>query len=349
MPRNDELAALLIEKQDIICDRTFARRLALNPEFEKRYQGVNKAKFYSDCRYHLDYLSIALAYDSPVLFSDYLLWVKQLFNHLPISQASLTAFFSTFLEVIGDELDHERQYALKQYLSMALSVMNEPISEAASFVNEVNSHSQKATQVLNLLLSGDRAEAYKYVQNLVAGGMSIRDCYLNIIQPIQYEVGRLWHTGEISVGQEHYVTAASQMIMAQFYPVIFNHPNTGKRMIAACISGEQHEVGLRMVSDLMELEGWDTMFLGANTPIETIPQAAISRNADLLAVSVTISTHLNKLKQLITVCRNEVPQLKIMVGGYPFNLDKELWHKLGADAYANDATSAIRVAESLVS
>jgi len=40
---------------------------------------------------------------------------------------------------------------------------------------------------------------------------------------------------------------------------------------------------------------------------------------------------------------------KIIVGGYPFIVDKELWKKVGADGPAENAESAVEMAEKLVS
>jgi hypothetical protein len=36
--------------------------------------------------------------------------------------------------------------------------------------------------------------------------------------------------------------------------------------VAACVSGELHEIGVRMLCDLLEMEGWNTIYLGANVP-----------------------------------------------------------------------------------
>lgn len=40
--------------------------------------------------------------------------------------------------------------------------------------------------------------------------------------------------------------------------------------------------------------------------------------------------------------------MKIMVGGYPFNIDQELWKTIGADGYAPGADEAVAVAEQLL-
>jgi methanogenic corrinoid protein MtbC1 len=87
-----------------------------------------------------------------------------------------------------------------------------------------------------------------------------------------YQVGELWQRNKITVAQEHYCTAATQMIMAQLYPVLFDRPQNGKRVVVSCVGNELHEMGARMLSDLFTYEGWDSIFLGAAVPKESLLQ-----------------------------------------------------------------------------
>ena len=88
----------------------------------------------------------------------------------------------------------------------------------------------------------------------VEQGTPARDIYLQVFQPAQREVGRLGQTNRISVALEHYVTAATQPIMSQLYPRIFSPEKTGRRLIATCVGGELHEIGVRMVADFFEMD-----------------------------------------------------------------------------------------------
>ena len=49
------------------------------------------------------------------------------------------------------------------------------------------------------------------------------------------------------------------------------------------------EIGARMVADFFEMEGWDTCFLGANTPKESIIETIRAQKADLVALSDTVA------------------------------------------------------------
>ena len=118
-------------------------------------------------------------------------------------------------------------------------------------------------------------------------------------------------------------------------------------MVATCVGGELHEIGARMVADFFEMDGWDTYFLGANTPMEGILRAVSERKADMLAISATIAFHIDKVSDLIAeVRRSRLDKgTKILVGGYPFNIAPNLWKSVGADAYARDAQQALIAAE----
>ena len=61
------------------------------------------------------------------------------------------------------------------------------------------------------------------------------------------------------------------MVMAQLFPVIFDSDRQPLgRVISACVAGELHEIGARMVADLFEMAGWDTTFLGADVPRDSV-------------------------------------------------------------------------------
>jgi methanogenic corrinoid protein MtbC1 len=179
--------------------------------------------------------------------------------------------------------------------------------------------------------------------------MEIRSIYMNIFQPSQYELGRLWMTGSISVAQEHFCTAATQAIMARLYPMVFAAPRTKPSIVGACIGDELHEMGIRMVCDFLEFDGWDTYYLGANMPSRGIAAAVRERKARILCLSVTMSSRISETESTIASVRAAcAPGLKVLVGGYPFLNSPGLWEKVGADGFASDAVQAVVMAFSLL-
>ena len=208
-----------------------------------------------------------------------------------------------------------------------------------------------AANYLDALLNGRRIDASGLILSAVETGTSVESIYLDVLQPVQRELGRLWQINEVTVAQEHYCTAATQLLMGQLYRYFRPAPRNGKRVVVTCVGGELHEVGARMVADLLEMAGWDSYFLGANTPTGSVLSATAERQADILAVSVTIHYNVQAARVLVRELRRspDASRLKVLVGGRPFLVAPNLWSSVGADASAADAQQAISTAARLIS
>ena len=98
-----------------------------------------------------------------------------------------------------------------------------------------------------------------------------------------------------------------------------------------------------MVCDVFTMNGWDAVYLGASIPTSEIVPLVEIEKPEVLALSITIAPNLPKATALIGAIREnpECVGTKIIVGGYPFNTCPGLWRRIGADACARDAASAM--------
>ncbi|MBY0503607.1 MAG: cobalamin-dependent protein [Bryobacteraceae bacterium] len=194
---------------------------------------------------------------------------------------------------------------------------------------------------LQCLLSGNGDGAWHLVKQAMADGVPIRDLYLQVFQPCQYEVGRLWEANEATVAQEHYCTAATQTIMSRLHARVFSAERTGRSAVVVGVGGELHEIGARMVADFLEMKGWDTRYLGPNLPPDEISRNVIAHDPDLVCLSCTMTYHVSLVEQTVAGLREAKARAKVLVGGLPFNRDPELWRRTGADGWAPDAGSLV--------
>lgn len=199
-------------------------------------------------------------------------------------------------------------------------------------------------EYLSSLRDGDRRRALNVARAALNNGLDIRDLYMDVFQPAMHEIGRLWEVNEITVAQEHLATAITQSVMAQLYAYVFARPPVGRTLIATCIGGELHELGIRMIADFFEIEGWDVYYLGANMPIEDVVGMVNEQQADVLAISVTLNNHVPKARDLIQAVRASPigPQIKIMFGGQPVNRSPDIYKTVGADLTATNARDAVQ-------
>ncbi len=199
-------------------------------------------------------------------------------------------------------------------------------------------------EYLAALRSGDRRRAFAVVDDAHANGLDMGALYIQVLQPSLREVGRLWQENEMTVAEEHLATAITQMVMARVADETSARTLPGARtLIAACAEMERHDVGLRMVCDLLEQEGWTAAYLGATVPRESLARLVHEQRPDAVILSASITRHLPQLQGMIASVRAAMGPVVpfIMVGGRPFLDDPALAQRLGADATAHDALLAV--------
>jgi methanogenic corrinoid protein MtbC1 len=333
-------------EREALAEAITARHYELQPELASRYGPAGREKCLEDARYHLSYLAEALSASSSALFADYVNWAKVMLSSRGIPATDLAKNLECMREVLERDLPRETSAPVRQFIDAGLKRLPEFPTELPTLIDH-GPHRELAQNYLSLLLRAERHAAARLVLDSVDDGVSPKDIYLHVFQRTQREIGRLWQMNKISVAHEHYCTASTQFIMSQLYPRIFRTERVGRTMVATSVAGELHELGVRMVADFFEMEGWDTYYLGANAPAASIVQAVIERKAELLGISASMTFHLRAVENLITLARKTEGwgDTKIMVGGYPFQLEPNLWRQVGADLYAGDAQQAINLVE----
>ncbi len=344
------VSTALDSERETLAEEIAARHYARQSGVWEPFGKPGWAKSVRDAGYHLAYLSEAIAANQPSLFEDYALWAQALFTGLGFRPDTLKITLECTREVLAERLPPAMNAVVQTFLNSALLRLGQPTGIPPTFLDEHAPLSALAQSYLAALLRGDRREASRLVLDAVDQGTPVKDVYLHVFQPVQHEIGRLWQLNRISVAQEHFCTAATQMIMSQLYPRIFATERKGRTLVATCVGGELHEIGARMVADFFEMEGWDTFYLGANTPTPSIVRTLEERQADVLAVSATITYHVSAVAALIADVRasSRGGSVKILVGGYPFNVAPGLYKSVGADGTAPNAQEAVWVAERLV-
>lgn len=304
-----------------------------------------KDKSIRDIIITLDYLQISLIYNSPVLFHDYLHWLNSVLNKMGLDVENFIEMMSIYTSVLSKEL---KDIQWEVYFPSDKEFYQSKVEEV-SLISQKNPFHKEAMKYLNYLLTTQRIQARDYILNL-SNSVSLEDIYLKIFQPVQREIGRLWQLNRISVALEHYSTAVTQQIMSELYSKIVSKNRIGKKLISASVGTELHELGIKMVTDIFELHGWDTIFLGANTPRNSIASIMEEISPDVVGLSATMIYHIHVIQGIINQLNesNIERKFKIMVGGYPFILDNELWKKVGADFYANNAIEAVEKANKMV-
>lgn len=345
-----ELSAAIEARRPAIAEAVAARQYAEHPELRDHYGPIGWQRTLEDANYNLAFLAQAIALENPALFFDYLGWLKVVLLRRRVRLQDLLGHLTYLQDGLRQHLSADAAATACAYVVEGTHQLPDLPDDLPTLIEGNTPLSLLAHQYLQALLRGERHIASRLILDAANRGTPVKDLYLGVFQPCQREIGRLWQTNQISVAQEHFCTAATQWVMSQLYPYIFAGDKDGGRLVATCIASELHEIGVRMVADFFEMEGWDTFYLGANTPTDSILGALVERRADVLGISATITYHVGEVERLIQavradpVCRDAL----VLVGGYPFNLAPDLWRRIGADGWAPDAQTAVERARELL-
>ena len=174
------------------------------------------------------------------------------------------------------------------------------------------------TTYLKELLAGNRKICSDIVQDLLDREIELKKLYSQLFQRSLYQVGKLWEMNKISVANEHLATAITEHLMTLVYPTLFAIEHIGRKAVVSCSANEYHQVGGRMVADLLEINGWDSYFLGANISKETLAQFIQDKQPDVVGLSLSFLSNLDRLKTTIEAIKADFPNMDMLVGGQAF-------------------------------
>jgi MerR family transcriptional regulator, light-induced transcriptional regulator len=198
---------------------------------------------------------------------------------------------------------------------------------------------------LRYLLEGDVASSKALIVKAFEAGIAIDDIYFKILEKSLKEIGALWERGSIDVWKEHHISEVTLDLMREMKAKSPKAPKKGHYCMAVTAGAEQHNIGLRMITDMLELKGWLVAYLGSNLPVASLLNAIKTEKPDIIAISVTMEYHLDSAENIIRAIRDNLggKAPKIIIGGAAFVNNKGSVNTLGADYYASTAEDLLNL------
>ena len=137
------------------------------------------------------------------------------------------------------------------------------------------------------LLARDVGAARTAVEAALAEGLEVPEIYLGVLQPALYEIGRSWAVGDFSVADEHSATAVTQSVLGMLGPRMRTAPKDGRLAVVTGSPEERHALGVQMVADFLEGDGWEVLNLGASTPAQDLARMVDAEQPDVVALSAS--------------------------------------------------------------
>ena len=301
-------------------------------------------------RHHVQFMATVFRLSAHSLLPKVVVWVYRSYhNHgfsydyFPRELRAWQRAVSSHLEpAAAEEVNRLYQWLLEHHRDFC------ELADSADYATfSAGFDAQKQMQILlTHMLNNNYRACLELAVTSVHSPEDLAGFYQDVMTPALHEIGRLWEMGEISAVQEHLATAISMRIMSAMYGgFVMGDAGKGKAVITAA-PNEFHEVGARMISDQLEMDGWQVDYLGANSPAQDLLALLRQVPPFLLGFSIVVPFNIEAVRRIIEEIRADeiLKNIKIMVGGPVFSLEPELCRKIGADGYATSGGQAVELA-----
>jgi 5-methyltetrahydrofolate--homocysteine methyltransferase len=198
-------------------------------------------------------------------------------------------------------------------------------------------------------LIGNAPEVKQLTETGVADGMDPESMLYDALIPSLEEVGARFERGDFFVPEMLIAARAMQGALDILRPLL---AETGAQTVGTyvmgTVKGDVHDIGKNLVNIMLEGAGFTVHDLGVNVAPEVFIDAINEYKPDIVGFSAFLTTTMPMFKANINALEKAGirDNVIVMVGGAP--VTQEYADKVGADAYAPDASTAVRMAKDLI-
>lgn len=208
------------------------------------------------------------------------------------------------------------------------------LSETTLRTKDRNAKSTTPREVIDILslasnFEWDKVQArFLALRKIQTAKMFIFRFLLPLIAEMNVLVGK----SQLSITQEHIMSALIKEILYQMISAGPKKYKTKLRIVLATPEGDFHEIGVLIASALLADKGIRQLYLGPNVPETELCEASLRFSATHVLVSSTISTGPGAKSDLFQyihfIDRHLAPSIQLLLGGrnisaHPMKLERE--------------------------
>ena len=210
---------------------------------------------------------------------------------------------------------------------------------------QLTSHQARLKQAV---LKGDKKHIVTWTEEALQAGERAEVLLQEVLMPAIQEVGVLFEKKKYFLPQLIGSAEAMKLSVEKLEPLLAGDgaKETKGTIVIATVQGDIHDIGKNLVALMLKNYGFMVYDLGKDVPEEVIVQKAKETNADIIALSALMTTTMQEMKRVVTLCKESGVTAKIMIGGAV--ITESYAEEIGADGYSKDAAEAVEVAGRLL-
>jgi len=192
--------------------------------------------------------------------------------------------------------------------------------------------------MLAALVGGDTSLAFRITTDLLSEGVPFDAIVIDVLGPVQAELGRKWAAGDLGIADEHAASAGIDELLVRLGATV--EAPSGPTVVVASAEHDAHALGGRIVASALSLEGFRVLFLGASVPARDLADFLELHQPLALALSCSIPTALVGVAGSVAAAHESgVP---VVAGGRAL-AGGERAVRLGVDAFARVPHDAVEI------
>jgi dimethylamine corrinoid protein len=206
-------------------------------------------------------------------------------------------------------------------------------------------------QLAECIVDFDEESGLEAIEQGLAEGLSPVEMIENGLSTGMLEVGTSFEDGEVFLPQVMLASTLMTKLVAKLQDKIPADEKTesGGKVVLGTVEGDVHDIGKNIVKVLLQANGFEVYDLGRDAPLTSFIEKAQEVDADIIASSALMTGTMQFQATIEQMLKDAGlrDKVKTMVGGAPCT---EHWAaKIGADAYAENASEAVLKARELMS
>jgi len=204
-------------------------------------------------------------------------------------------------------------------------------------------------ELYDAILNGKAPAASEATRRALESGAAALDLVQQEMVPAMDEVGRRFECEEYFVPQLLLSARAMKAALQLIRPLLTagGVPTAG-RIAIGTVKGDLHDIGKNIVSAMLEGAGFEVLDLGTDVSPQAFVEAVRDRGAEIIGLSSLITVTMPAMRATIEALKaaGVRDRVAVMVGGAP--VTQRFADEIGADAYSDNAASAVTVARRLL-
>ena len=204
-------------------------------------------------------------------------------------------------------------------------------------------------ELYEAILNGDNKGSVSITREGLDAGVAPQALIDEAMIPAMAEVGRRFEEEEYFVPELLLAARAMKAALAILRPLLSESgAEPVGRVVVGTVQGDLHDIGKNLVAAMLEGAGFDIVDLGADVSPTQFVEAVRDSGAGLVGLSALLTVTMPSMKTTVEELEKAGlrDQVKVLVGGAPLSSDYA--KEIGADAYADNASAAVRTARQLI-